>query len=239
VFLRFEGVDSAFYVWVNGQKVGFSKGSRLPAEFDITPYVRCGKNVLAVQVYQWSDGSYLEDQDMWWLSGIFRDVYIYATPRTHIYDLTVVSELDAQYQDATLKLEHLIKNFGPHDVEKYQLKIKLLDDAHNEVLVQDAASCLTVSAQSETLVRFSASVKNPRKWSAEDPYLYTLLISLYDDADNIVEVVTSKVGFRIVELKGGNLLVNGVPIMIKGVNRHDIHPDLGRTVPLSVMLFIL
>ncbi|MCK9222655.1 MAG: DUF4981 domain-containing protein [Limnochordia bacterium] len=235
VFLRFEGVDSAFYVWVNGQKVGFSKGSRLPAEFDITPYVRCGKNVLAVQVYQWSDGSYLEDQDMWWLSGIFRDVYIYATPRTHIYDLTVVSELDAQYQDATLKLEHLIKNFGPHDVEKYQLKIKLLDDAHNEVLVQDAASCLTVSAQSETLVRFSASVKNPRKWSAEDPYLYTLLISLYDDADNIVEVVTSKVGFRIVELKGGNLLVNGVPIMIKGVNRHDIHPDLGRTVPLSVM----
>lgn len=235
VYLRFEGVDSAFYVWVNGKQVGFSKGSRLSAEFDITPYIRSGRNVLAVQVYQWSDGSYLEDQDMWWLSGIFRDVYLYAKPRTHIYDLTVVTELDENYRDATLKLQHIIKNTDSQPVENYKLAVKLLDQAGKEVLSQEVTSSLTLQGNDETIVEYAAEIAQPRKWSAEDPYLYTLLVSLKDAAGQVLEVVTSRVGFRTVELKNGRMLVNGVPIMLKGVNRHDVHPDLGRTVPLEFM----
>jgi len=236
VFLRFEGVDSAFYVWVNGQEVGYSQGSRLTAEFDITSQLRNGINTLSVRVLQWSDGSYLEDQDMWWLSGIFRDVYLVAAPETHIFDFRVHTELDAEYQDAALKVRTVLKNHSDQASENYQIEAQLLDANQRPVLDQPMISDVNIQPDGQAVVDLEASVKNPEKWSAESPYLYSLLITLKDDQGRVLEVVPCKVGFRSVELRNGNMLVNGVPIMIKGVNRHDHHPDLGKAVPLDSMI---
>ncbi len=235
IFLRFEGVDSAFYVWINGQQVGYSQGSRLPAEFDITEYVRAGTNNIAVRVYRWSDGSYLEDQDMWWLSGIFRDVYLITVPRVHVFDFRIRTELDSNYRDAVLKIRTILKNHG-EQADKYQIELRLLDSDLRPMPGQSPSSEVTIQADGEVALDLEESVTNPEKWSAENPCLYTLLITLRDAKGEIIEVIPGKFGFRSVELKDGNMLVNGVPIMIKGVNRHDHHPDLGRAVPLECMV---
>ncbi len=235
VFLRFEGVDSAFYVWVNGQEIGYSQGSRLPAEFDITPYSRHGVNTIAVRVLQWSDGTYLEDQDMWWLSGIFRDVYLTAAPETHIFDFRVRTELDAEYQDAVLKTRIILKNHGEQTADNYRVELRLLD-ADLQPVVDSPGSDVNVPGDGEAVLDLETPVENPEKWSAEHPYLYSLLITLKDADGRVIEVVPCKVGFRSVELKNGNMLVNGVPVMIKGVNRHDHHPDLGKAVSLDSMI---
>ncbi|MGI6544541.1 MAG: glycoside hydrolase family 2 TIM barrel-domain containing protein [Limnochordia bacterium] len=234
ITLRFEGVDSAFYVWVNGRQVGFSKGSRIPAEFDITPYVRPGKNLLAVQVHQWSDGSYLEDQDMWWLSGIFRDVYLVANPRVQLFDLRTVTQLDADYRDAVLRIELQLKNYGEETAQGYKVRYNLLD-ANLQSVSTGTVRFSEVAGGQIIAATVDQPLSNPHKWTAETPYLYTLLLTLLDGAANEVEVKASRVGFRQVELKGGNLLVNGVAVMFKGVNRHETHPDLGRAVSLESM----
>lgn len=260
--LRFEGVDSAFYVWVNGQQVGFSKGSRIPAEFDITPFVRPGENSVSVRVYQWSDGSYCEDQDMWWLSGIFRDVYLLSVPNTHMWDLQVRTELDESYRDATLKLSAKLQNYSAEKADGLELEAVLLDSDMQRVAEGFAQA--SVDPAGEADVEIAIPVTNPHKWTAETPYLYTLLLTLKDETlrqaqgdmvkpdwidcstehhsealrqphGDVVEVTSVKVGFRQVEMKGGNLLVNGVPVMFKGVNRHEHHPDFGRAVPLETM----
>jgi beta-galactosidase/evolved beta-galactosidase subunit alpha len=236
VFLRFEGVDSAFYVWINGYQVGYSQGSRLPAEFDITSYIRDGVNTIAVRVFQWSDGSYLEDQDMWWLSGIFRDVYLVAKPPVHVFDFRVRTELDEEYRDAVLKVRTVIKNHSEQAVSKYQIELRLLDANLQPVLENPLNSDVSVEPEDEVALDLEASVANPEKWSAEHPYLYSLLVILKDDRGQTIEVENCKVGFRSVELRNGNVLVNGVPIMIKGVNRHDHHPDLGKAVSLESMI---
>lgn len=232
VFLRFEGVDSAFYIWVNSQQVGYSQGSRLPSEFDITPYIRRGVNTLAVRVFQWSDGSYLEDQDMWWLSGIFRDVYIIATPSVHIFDFRIRTELDSDYRDAVLKVRATVNNYGEHSAGNYRIEIRLLDANRQSILNSE----FSLPGGGQKILDMEMPVANPEKWSAEHPYLYSLLIILKDSKGQVVEAETCKVGFRSVELKNGNMLVNGVPVMIKGVNRHEHHPDLGRAVPLDAMI---
>ncbi|HEY4553160.1 MAG TPA: sugar-binding domain-containing protein, partial [Bacillaceae bacterium] len=233
VILRFEGVDSAFHVWVNGIEVGFSKGSRIPAEFDISPYIREGNNTLAVRVYQWSDASYIEDQDMWWLSGIFRDVYLLAKPKTHIQDLFVTTKLDDNYENAILKIDTEIEIGSPKHLENYQLNYRLLDEKHN--LISEHLQHVKVVNHDSVKLTYEIPVENPEKWSAEHPYLYHLLITLIDTSGNSIEVVPNRTGFRSIELKDGVFLVNGVAIKFKGVNRHDAHPDLGRAVPLSVM----
>ncbi|NMB12955.1 MAG: DUF4981 domain-containing protein [Firmicutes bacterium] len=235
VVLCFEGADSAFYVWVNGEMVGFSKGSRLPAEFDITQYVQPGQNLLAVQVMQWSDGSYLEDQDMWWLSGIFRDVYIYATSPIHVFDLTVRTQLDAAYKDAILEIEASIHNYTEAKVTGHKFTISLLDDSGDRAF-EPQSQDVEIEGTGDTKVEFRIAVDSPRKWTAETPYLYRLLVTLADDGGQVLSVQTCMVGFRQVEIKDGNLLVNGVPVMIKGVNRHEIHPDLGRAVSVDSMV---
>lgn len=234
ISLRFEGVDSAFQVWVNGEKVGYSKGSRLPAEFDLSSLIRPGKNLLAVQVYQWSDGSYLEDQDMWWLSGIFRDVYLLARPQIQLRDFFVQTQLDDSYQDAILKVDAFINN-NLKQADNCKLELALLD-AELENTLGSISQEVMVEAEGETKLEFKLPVSNPQKWSAESPYLYNLLLTLKNSAGEVLEVIPCKVGFRSVEIKGGNLLVNGVPIMIKGANRHDHHPDLGKAVPLASMI---
>ena len=235
IFLMFNGVDSAFHVWVNGKEVGFSKGSRLPAEFDITEQVHSGANTLAVRVYQWSDGSYLEDQDMWWLSGIFRDVYIISTPPVHIRDFFVRTDLDKNYKNAVLSVNAAVKNYEKK-AGKYRVEMQLFDVNDKPVLEKPITAGATVKSLAEKELKLSAPVANPWKWSAETPYLYTLYLALKDHKDRTLEVETCKVGFRSVEIKKGHILVNGVRVMFKGVNRHEHHPEFGRAVPLDAMI---
>ena len=234
IHLRFEGVDSAFQVWVNGKEVGYSKGSRLPSEFDITPFVQPGKNLLAVRVYQWSDGTYLEDQDMWWLSGIFRDVYLLSRPQLSVRDFFVQTQLDAAYENAALIVDAWIENMLS-EAQDCLLELALLD-ADGSAVVEPATQKAQVAAEAEGKVRFSIPVEKPKKWSAESPALYNLLLTLKDKSGGVLEVIPCKVGFRSVEIKDGNMLVNGVPIMLKGVNRHEHHPDLGKAVPIETTI---
>lgn len=195
VWLRFEGVDSAFHVWVNDKPVGFSKGSRLPSEFDITSALQAGRNTIAVRVTQWSDGSYLEDQDMWWLSGIFRDVYLLARPAVHLTDVRIEAPATGD-----LRVHTTLHGTGTVETE-------LLGPT------------------------------GPRRlWSAEDPFLYTLLVKVRDAQGRLCEVVPQRVGFRTVEIKGDRFLINGVAVKFKGVNRHEWHPDRGRAVTREDML---
>jgi len=242
IMLMFQGVDSAFHVWVNGKETGFSKGSRLPAEFDITSLVHIGTNTLAVRVYQWSDGSYMEDQDMWWLSGIFRDVSLVAMPQTHIRDFHVETRLDKNYMDAVLKIKAFVRNTAAGSSGKVEtqaglsLDATLLDVAGKPAIIGPLCASFSVKKGGEIAVRLKAPIANPAKWSAETPDLYTLILTLRDAAGQVVEVVSCRIGFRSIELKDGNFLVNGVAIKLKGVNRHEHHPDFGRAVPLADMV---
>jgi len=239
LLLRFEGVDSAFYVYCNGREVGFSKGSRLPAEFDVTAFVKAGVNTIAVRVMQWSDGSYMEDQDMWWLSGIFRDVYLISHPARHIVDLQVRTDLDAQYKNAILNVRIVIESMETRRQTRndgMEAQMELLDELGEVVAGTSVSHEVPVVNDDQATVEFSAFVVNPRKWSAEDPALYTLLVTLKDIYGKVVEVLPQRVGFRSIELKDAALLVNGVRVMFKGVNRHEHHPDYGRAVPMEDMV---
>src|SRR5450755_1962585 len=236
VTLRFEGVDSAFHLWVNGQTVGYSQGSRLPSEFDISAYVRSGENQLAVRVYQWSDGSYIEDQDQWWLSGIFRDVYLLARPRLHVADVTVRTHFDTLSSDGSLSVKVTLVNAATDVTQSGTVSLRLLDAQNAPVPLESVAQNFTAVADQESTIEFQTEVKTPRHWSAEDPYLYRLLVLLTDEDSKTIEVVPQRVGFRTIVLKDGVFQVNGVAITLKGVNRHDHHPDLGKAVPYSTML---
>jgi beta-galactosidase len=234
VILHFAGVDSAFYLWINGREVGYSQGSRTPAEFNITPYLEDGANVLAAEVYRYSDGSYLECQDMWRISGIFRDVFLYSVAELDVRDFQVRTELDAEYRDARLALTAWVRSFG--DTEREVLLQADLLDAAGEPVLDDAEARAIVEPGGEVVVDLTADVAAPLKWSAEEPNLYTLLLTLRDAAGPVVEVLTSKVGFRTSEIKDGQLLVNGVPILIKGVNRHEHDPVTGHYVSSESMV---
>ncbi|MBN1486349.1 MAG: DUF4981 domain-containing protein [Anaerolineae bacterium] len=235
IFLRFEGVDSAFHIWLNGTPVGYSQDSRLPAEFNITPYLQDGENLLAVQVYRWSDGSYLEDQDSWRLSGIFRDVVLWAANPVHICDFAVETVLDEDYRNATLEVRTAIKNLAGMPVAGYTLTLQLLDN-QQQMIVDAQVSVPAIAKDSEVAVPVTATVLNPAKWSAEVPNLYTLYLILKDESGATIHLERSQVGFRQVEVKSGQLCVNGVPICIRGVNRHEHDPDTGHTITLSSMI---
>ncbi len=236
VFLVFEGVNSAFYVWVNGHYVGFSKDSRTPAEFDITPYVRRGENLLAVKVLRWSDGSYLEDQDMWRLSGIYRDVYIYTAPEVRIRDFFVKTRFDSRYVDATLEVLVKVKNYSSSERSGFAVELELLDADGKPVLDKPLTRWVNpLKPGEEVYITFSSGIHNPRKWSAEDPYLYNLLLTLKEGEGRVLEVVREYVGFRQVEVRDGQVLINGVPVLFKGVNRHEHDPVKGHAVPKEVM----
>jgi len=237
VILRFDGVDSAFHVWVNGREAGYSQGSRLPSEFDVTPFLREGRNKLSVRVYQWSDGSYLEDQDMWWLSGIFRDVCLLVRPNPHIRDVFIKTHLDDRYEDAVVEVSVDIAGIGSAAAAGAMLELELLDPWDRPV---GKAEHVPVPDSAPPDVPYPVTarmpVARPHKWSAETPRLYKLLVTLKDHGGQTLEAVPVRVGFRRIELKDGLFLVNGVPIKLKGVNRHEHHPDLGRAVPLNWMV---
>jgi beta-galactosidase len=234
LYLHFAGVDSAFYVWVNGRRVGYSEDSRTPAEFDVTSFVTTGPNVLAVEVYRWSDGSYLEDQDMFRLSGIYRDVHLWSAPPQHIRDFEVRTDLDSAYRDATLDLAALVHSAGASRA-RVSVTMELLDAAGGAV-VPPQSKRATVAAGAEARIAFSTPVRQPRKWSSETPYLYTLLLTLKDGEGRVLEVIPSRVGFREVEIRSARVLVNGQAILFKGVNRHEHDPDTGHTLDRALMV---
>lgn len=236
IILRFEGVDSGFHLWINGKEVGYSQGARMPSEFDITEYVNLGKNDLSVRVYQWTDGTYIEDQDMWWLSGIFRDVIVMAREKISLKDFFLKTKLDEDYKDAKLSIESTFENINVKNVEGYSIEYILMDENNENVIEPVVLKAVDFKGKQEKVMKTDIEVKNPKKWSAEDPYLYNLLIKLKDKEGELVEVIPSKIGFRMIEKVDGNFLVNGVAIMLKGVNRHEIHPDLGRAVPIHSMI---
>ena len=235
VFLVFDGVDSAFYLWVNGEQIGYSQDSRLPAEFDITPYIHAGENSLAVRVYRWSDGSFLEDQDMWFLSGIFRDVYLFATPGVHIRDFWAKPELDAEYRDAVLHLRVHLKNYTAAAVTGYQVEASLFD-AGSEPTGWNVSARVDVHAGQEVILELAGAIEQPKKWEEEHPNLYRLAIQLKDHQGDLLEVEQCQVGFRAVEIKDGKVLINGTPIYFRGVNRHEHDPVRGHAVTVESMV---
>ncbi len=232
--LTFDGVASAFYVWVNGERVGFSKDSRTPAEFDVTRFVRAGDNTLAVEVFRWSDGSYLEDQDFWRLSGIFRDVTLWSTDRLRVRDLEVHADFDPAARDGRLDLSVRARNDGDRTRE-VTIEAELLNPGGQPVPERLAAPS-TVEPGTEATVTFSRVVTGAKPWSAESPALYKLLVTLRDDEGRVVEVIPIRIGFRRSEMKDGQYLLNGVPVIFKGVNRHETHPDTGQHVTRESMV---
>lgn len=218
IIIRFCGVDSAYHLWINGQEVGYSKGARNEAEFDITDLVRVGEeNDITVRVYQWSDGTYLEDQDMWWESGIFRDVELIGVPKNGINDYKVEADLDDTYTDGLLFVNASLRSEEP-----VQVTFELLDAQGVSVLKETVAS-------EGNKVTFKATAKEAEHWTAETPYLYKMLMTVEKDGE-VIEVIPQNVGFRNIRLNGDTFLVNGVAIKFKGMNRHDYNPRNGRVV---------
>ncbi|MDY5954763.1 MAG: glycoside hydrolase family 2 TIM barrel-domain containing protein [Kiritimatiellia bacterium] len=219
VYLNFDGVNSFFYLWVNGKKLGFAKDSRTCAEFNITRHLKKGDNLLAVEVFRWCDGSYLEDQDFWRLSGIYRDVYLRCAPKSRIDDIQIRTPLDEHYRNATLQVALTLSNARGTTVE---------------VDLQGVGK-RTVKTGSGNLLIVEMPVENPRKWSAECPNLYHLFVTLKDAGGTVLQVIPQRVGFRSVEIKGNDLLVNGKRVFLKGVNRHEHDPRLGHVVTEAMM----
>lgn len=234
VLLNFDGVDSAMHLWVNGKPVGYAQGSRTPAEFDITDFLHAGSNLLAVEVYRYSDGSYLEDQDMWRLSGVFRHVYLYSRGDLHVRDLDVRTPLGAQYVNAQLNLDIELNNAGTSS-HKASVQAELIDPRGKTVAIW-ASPLQSVPHGTSTHVRMSQAVPHPDLWTAETPALYTLLLRTRDAQRRTLEIERTRVGFRDVRIAGGQLLVNGKPILIKGVNRHEHDPATGHFVSRQRML---
>jgi beta-galactosidase len=223
VYLHFGGVDSAFYAWVNGVKLGYSEDSRTPAEFDITRHLKPGTNILAVEVYRFGDGAFLEDQDMWRLSGIYRDVFLWSAGKMHIRDFEVNTELDGEYKNAVLKIKAEV-----HSAANCSISANLFDGA-GKALGKAETAC---ASNAELLIE----VQNPQKWSAESPSLYKLVLSLQDSNGSVIEAIPQNVGFRKVEIKDGKFLINGKAVLIKGVNRHEHSEISGKTVDRASMI---
>ena len=234
IYLRFGGVSSAFYLWVNGHEVGYSQGSRTPAEFNVTEYLEPGENMVALEVYRYSDGSYLECQDFWRISGIFRDVSLYSWDDLHIRDFQVHTDLDENYVDADLGLDVWVRNLG--DAKRpFTVDAKLFD-SDGQPVIEGLTASAEVDANGELLVRLDRHVSKPPKWSAEEPSLFRLVVSLKGSDGSIIQSVSSNVGFREVEITGGQLLVNGVAVLIKGTNRHEHDPDTAHVMSTEGMI---
>ncbi|QDU90400.1 Beta-galactosidase [Pirellulimonas nuda] len=252
VFLHFAGVEGAFEAWLNGQPLGYSQGSRSPAEFEVTPHLRPGKNSLAVRVYRYSDGSYLEDQDMWRLSGIDREVVIFSTPAARIADFAVRTDLDDDLQNAELAVDVQLDVTGPQTLEGWSVAAELFDHQGRPVLAapmtHDAAPILNSGYDASILVERTPQrgagpfgwlrrrIARPALWTAETPHLYRLVLSLIDEGGTSVETVACDVGFRRVEIAEGRLLINGRPVRLRGVNRHEHDPSTGHAVTYQRML---
>jgi beta-galactosidase len=236
IFVTFDGVDSAFFLWVNRERVGYSVNSRNAAEFDLTRYVKPGRNLMAVQVYRYSAGTYLEDQDMWRLSGIFRNVTLWSAPPVHVRDFFVQTDFDARYRDATLLVSSKIRNFGQAATPARRLRVQLY--APDGAPVTGATASVAVPAlapRAETAVTVKVPVRAPEKWTAETPTLYTTVLTVLQ-AGKPVEILSTRTGFRKIAIVGRQFLVNGVPIKLKGANRHEHWPEVGHAITEAQMI---
>lgn len=225
IVARFDGVESAFYLWINGKRVGYSEDSFSAAEFDITPFLKSGENQIAVEVYRWCDGSYLEDQDMWRLSGIFRDVSLFAQPFLHVRDAFFKTGLTNNYTTGTLDAKIYVRNSGKTDVPAgKKIEVKIGENFSRKLTLP------RVPAGQEICVDFQTTFPRVRKWTAETPELYRTKLALGTDLREF------EIGFRSIETSPrGEILINGVPVIFKGVNRHEFHPDYGRALPLAII----
>ncbi len=229
-FVTFDGVDSGFFLWVNGKKVGYSVNSRNAAEFDLTPYLQPGKNTIAAEVYQYSSGTWLEDQDMWRLHGIFRNVTLWSAPQTHVRDFFFKQDLDKNYANAAVEVSAKIKNYNSKDAPATDLTAMLYDDK-GAVVAQGTVKGNKLSSGKEEQVAIKFDISSPTKWTAETPYLYTLVLKSSQG-----EILSQKVGFRKLETKGRVFMVNGAPIKLKGVNRHEHWSDVGHAITEEQMI---
>ncbi|WP_413304111.1 glycoside hydrolase family 2 TIM barrel-domain containing protein [Bacillus sp. 1P10SD] len=228
LYISFQGVESAFYVWLNGKFVGYSEDTFTPAEFELTPFLIEGENKLAVEVYQRSTGSWLEDQDFWRMSGIFRDVYLYSVPEIHVYDATIRAELEANFKKGTLLADLKLQSFGTKSTSK--ITAELHDKNGNLVAINQV-----VERDGKWIL--SLELDHPKLWSAENPYLYKLYIQVFNVEGRLVEVVPQKVGFRRFELVDKIMRINGKRIVFKGVNRHEFNCRTGRAITKEDMLW--
>jgi len=237
LFISFQGVESAFYVWLNGELIGYSEDTFTPAEFDLTPYVQEGSNKLAVEVYRWCDASWLEDQDFWRMSGIFRDVYLYTVPNVHIYDYKIQTLLDLNYEDAEFIVDIQLMNYM-NLVSKANIEVLLYDANQQVVWEQPLQAQVKIGVNGLDLQSLSLRqmVSNPYKWSAEKPYLYELVINVKDETGQVLESIVSKIGFRKFEIKDNLMLINGQRILFNGVNRHEFSCVTGRTISKEDMI---
>ena len=235
IFLHFDGVYSAMYVWVNGHQVGYSEGANNGAEFNITGYVKKGHNDIAVEVYRWSDGSYIEDQDMFRLSGIHRRVYLFATPKLHIQDFAIHTTFpEENYRAAKLGIQTIFHNSHHKKSVPQRLRVTILDPK-GQTALQYQKEVGTVPADGRLTVSEVASIKNPLLWSAETPNLYTAIFTLMDRNGKTLESVSSPFGFKEVRIKNKRVYINGKQVFFKGVNRHDIDPERGKAIPVALM----
>lgn len=235
IFLTFDGVDAGFFLWINGEKVGYSENSRNAAEFDVTKYVKPGKNMVAVEVYRYTTGSYLEDQDMFRLSGIIRNVTIWSSPKLHIRDFFVKTDLDAQYKDAVVDVAAKVKNFGTVATKASTVDATLYDGGKPVSGAVASGEVPALQPGQEVTVNLKFNVANPAKWTAETPKLYTTVLTI-KEGKKVSETISTRTGFREVEIKGRIFLVNGTPIKLKGVNRHENWPDVGHSVTEAQMI---
>ena len=236
IFLHFDGAYSGLFVWINGKKVGYSQGANNVAEFNITEYVRPGNNIIAAQVFRWTDGSYLEDQDMFRLSGIHRDVFLYAVPKVHVRDYFLQSEFKGNdFGSAIFKVKASVKNYDKKGSSPALLTVLLLDVSGKEVVVLKQ-SVQSIKGEQEQVYDLQATINDPLLWSAERPDLYTAIVSLADNNGNELEAMSSKFGFRKIEIKNKRVYINNEQIFFKGVNRHDTHPIYGRVMSVETMM---
>ncbi len=232
IFIHLGAVKSAFYIWINGKKVGYSQGSKLPAEFNITKFIKPGKNTIALEVYRWSDGSYLECQDFWRISGIERDVYLYARPNVQLADYFAKAGLENNYTDGVLDLVVDLRNV---DAKKQKGSV-VIEITKNNQTVYAASKDYQIAPTSNTSLEFKKTIEKVKTWSAEVPELYQLNIIIKDKKGTVFEAISRTLGFRTSEVKNGQYLVNGKPILFKGVNRHEHNPDTGHVISRDDML---
>ncbi len=234
IFLQLAGARTASFIWINGQRVGYSQNAKNPAEFNITPYVREGENTIALEIFRWSNASYLEKQDMLDMSGLEREVFIYSTGKSRIYDFHCKPELNSSFTEGTVNLSVGLKHYET-TASQLTLKAQLLDDKNSfQPVITDQTSFICEGT--EHSCTFTGAIENPRLWSAEAPNLYTLLLTLSNEQGEIIETTSHKIGFRHIEIIDGQLTVNGKAIKIKGVNRHELHPTLGHVPTEENML---
>ena len=233
IFLHIGAMKSGGFVWINGKYIGYSQGSKLPAEFDITKALKVGKNIIALQIFRWTDGSYLECQDFWRISGIERDVFIYGQPKIRIQDFQVTATLDDAYKNGefsiAITLENHLNNNKDNTVS-YQLL-----NADNNSVASDS-KIVSCEKSNKNSVDFKARIPNVKQWTAEHPNLYTLILELKDHSGNLLETTSTKIGFRSVEIKNGLLLVNGQRITLKGVNTQEADPETGHVMSEELLM---